>query len=105
MTPAGASAASTCAAASTVTSATRNPFALIRPPHSSSYQYSFDAAVVRSAHVLGQPLRAEDVARDLDDDVVGVQVRIVVVTLQSLHARWTRRQHLQFAFESTGAQA
>src|SRR6188508_3014924 len=105
MTLAGASAASTCAVASTANSATSNPFAFIRPPRSSSYQYSFDAAVVCSTHVLRQPLRAEHVPRDLHDDVVGVQVRIVVVALQPLHARRARREHLHLAFEAVGAQA
>src|SRR4051794_19752236 len=105
MTPAGASAASTCEAASTTISATRNPFAFIRPPRSSSYQYTFDAAVVRSAHVFGQPLRAEHVARDLDDDVGGVQARIVVVPLHPLQARRPRRDPLPSPFEAAGAQA
>src|SRR4029450_11124697 len=105
MTPAGASAASTCAAASTAISATRNPFAFIRPPRSCSYQYSFDAAIVRGAHVFRQPLRAQHVARDLDDDVIGVQVRIVVVALQARRARRACRQPFHFAFEAIAAQA
>src|SRR5687767_8332258 len=70
-----------------------------------SNQDSLDTAVVRRPHVLGQPLRAEYVARNLHDDVVGIEICIVVVALQALHARRARSKDLHFALEAVGAQA
>src|SRR5688572_31056331 len=104
MTLAGASAASALAIPSATSTVPNNQFFFIYALLP-SYQYAFDAAVVRRAHVFRQPLRAEHVARDLDDDVVGVQVRVVVVALQPLHAGRARSQDLHFALEAVGAQA
>ena len=51
-------------------------------------------------HVLGHPVLAEHVARDLDDDVVGLRAGVVVEARQPLQARRARRQDLDLARRS-----
>src|SRR5215831_17746825 len=61
---------------------------------------ALDAAFVGARDVVGHPVLAEDAARHLDDDVVGLEEaagEVAAVALQSLQAARARRQDLEIA--------
>src|SRR5579863_7897780 len=68
-----------------------------------SHQHPFDASRVRELYVPRQPVRTQQILRDLDHDVIGVRFRVVVVALQSLEAGGTGRQYLHLAAMAAGA--
>src|SRR5438067_44378 len=55
-------------------------------PRAASYEHPLDAAVVGVGDVVRQPVLAQQVARHLDDDVVGRGARVIVVARQALQA-------------------
>src|SRR4030095_9503544 len=73
-------------------------------PASRLHQHAFDAAVIGALDVRRKAVRAEHMAGHFNDDVVGIDLGIVVIALESLQARWTRGQHLYFAVETIGTQ-
>src|SRR5260221_13115536 len=67
-------------------------------------QYPFDPAVVGFPHIRGQPVGPQQVLGDLHHDVVGVEVGVVVVSLETLKARGTGRKELHLASVSAAPQ-
>ena len=52
-------------------------------------QDSLDSTVIRTRDEFRHPVLSEHMSSDLDDDVVGIQIGVVVVALETLQARWT----------------
>ena len=48
------------------------------------HQHSLDPTIVRARHVVGHPVTAEQVPRDFNHDVVGIEVRVFVVAFEAL---------------------
>ena len=57
------------------------------PPLIALDQDALDPALIRRVDVVGEPIVTEDVAGDLDDDVIGVGARVDIEPRQALQAR------------------
>ena len=72
-------------------------------PARGSDEHPLDAAGIRTPHVLRQPVGAEQVPGNLDDDVVRIDPGVIVVAFQSLQARRAGREYLDLARDAVAA--